>query len=97
MRTPSVSVIYIRPLEQFSGCVRRYLHVFFFHYFQVVVRALPIMSSLELEDNAVFPDCDSDSCITAAPEQEKRAKFYIEDEHDMVSFNSIWFNFRKEL
>ena len=69
----------------------------FFHYFQVVVRALSIMSSLELEDNAVFPDCDSDGCITAAPEQEKRAKFYIEDEHDMVSFHSIWFNFRKEL
>ena len=55
------------------------------------------MSSLELEDNAVFPDCDSDGYITAAPEQEKRAKFYIEDEHDMVSFRSIRFGFREEI
>ena len=50
------------------------------------------MSSLEIEDNAVFPDCDSDGCITAAPEQEKRAKFYIEDEHDMVSFHVFRFS-----
>ena len=69
----------------------------FFAFFQAVVQELHKMSSLELEDNAVFPDCDSDGYITAAPEQEKRAKFYIEDEHDMVSFHSIRFGFREEI